>query len=132
MKDVPEAFNVGLLFFSGPTGLLRASRRAIDHSLSWHPQYPHHPHDKDEKIAPGTIVELEIGIWAIGNRYEAGESLRLSISGCNPTWTELRDTEYIPRNPEAESAGNKGQHTIHFGGQYPSRLILPFVPLLST
>ena len=66
----------------GPMGILRASQRRIDHSKSIHPQFPFHPHDRQEKVTPGTVVKLEIGIWALAVDYDAGESLSLRVSYC--------------------------------------------------
>ncbi|KAJ2903573.1 alpha/beta-hydrolase [Zalerion maritima] len=57
--------------YKGPEGILRASHRAMDEAGSMHPNWPLHPHDKEEKIRPlGTVVRLDIGIWAVGT--EAG------------------------------------------------------------
>jgi len=112
-----------LLFGVGFMGLLRASHRAIDASRSMHPQYPYHPHDKIEKISPGQIVEMEIGIWAMGAEYTAGESLRVDISGGYPLFQEFEGVEHDDKG----SQRNKGLHNVHFGPEYPSRLILPFV-----
>ncbi|KAL1645323.1 hypothetical protein SLS61_008393 [Didymella pomorum] len=72
-----------VVLYKGPLGILRASHRAIDEERSMHPHWPFHPHEKEEKISPGTVVRLDIGIWAMGIEYEAGESLRVSVSGRN-------------------------------------------------
>lgn len=68
----------------GSTGILRASHRAIDTSKSIHPQFPFHPHKSQEKVPPGTIVKLEIGIWAMGVDFDAGESI--SVRVCIPAF----------------------------------------------
>ena len=95
----------------------------IEPSMSIHPQYPFHPHDKAEKIPPGTVVELEIGLWAMGIEYEAGESLRVQVSG---QWPLFRNWAKSPM-PEDVEPLNKGLHKLHCSEQYPSRVILPFV-----
>ncbi|KAM0747693.1 alpha/beta-hydrolase [Meredithblackwellia eburnea MCA 4105] len=109
----------------GSLGVLRASHRAIDRSKSLHENYPFHPHDKVEKIEPGTVVDLEIGIWHMGAQFEKGESIRVDISGHNPNVPELQ--ALARKMPESER--NKGAHFVHFGGKYNNRIILPFVPL---
>ncbi|WWC64332.1 uncharacterized protein I303_106942 [Kwoniella dejecticola CBS 10117] len=108
-----------LLVHGGTTGFLRASHRHIDEAKSIHPQYPYHTHDRVEKVPPGTVVELQVGIWAMGVQFEAGEALRMDVSATNPLWLELSDGALLE--------GNKGVHTIHLGGEHASRLILPFV-----
>jgi len=107
----------------GSLGILRASQRAIDHSRSIHPQFPFHPHTKQEKIAPGTVVKLEIGIWAMGVDYDAGESLCIRVSGQVPGPQEFKSFS----EPRPEHERNHGRHMIHYGGQYPSRVILPII-----
>ncbi|GFZ47212.1 hypothetical protein JCM24511_04955 [Saitozyma sp. JCM 24511] len=109
-----------ILIHTGPVGLLRASHRHIDPAKSIHPQYPFHPHDRIEKVNPGTIVRLEIGIWVMGILYEAGESIRVDIMASNPLWQELSETTLMD---------NKGVHKVHFGGEHPSCIILPFADI---
>jgi hypothetical protein len=72
VKSVDEIPEKGQTWISGDF----ESHRAIDRSKSMHDQFPFHPHEIEEKIAPGTIVELEIGIWAMGVDYEAGEPIQ--------------------------------------------------------
>ena len=124
MDDLKEDEKTGLVLHPGSHGVLRASHRYIDHSKDLHEQFPWHPHDREEKIPPGQIVRLEIGIWTMGTQYDAGESLRVDISGGSPLNPEL--ARWTTRHPP-ESTLNKGTHKIHFGGEYDSRVILPFV-----
>lgn len=122
--DIPLKDHSGVIIHAGSLGVLRASRRAIDRDASLHPQWPHHTHDKDEKVAPGTIVELEIGIWHCGVQFDVGESIRIDISGVNPAYPELK--EMNGARPEDER--NRGTHVLHFGPEHPSRIILPVIP----
>lgn len=107
-----------VVLYKGPLGILRASHRAIDEDRSMHPHWPFHPHEKEEKIPPGTVVCLDIGIWALGIAYQAGESLRVSISGRNQGVSNFGSTAH---------SLNKGSHRVHFGAEHPSHIILPFV-----
>lgn len=122
MADIPVGELSNLLLYFGPLGVLRASHREIDSSKSIHPQYPFHTHANVQKIPPGEIVELEIGLWAMGIDFEAGESLRVQISGQYPLIPE-----YKAAKPAPVEEKNKGSHTVHFGGKYQSKVILPFV-----
>ncbi|CAG8918563.1 unnamed protein product [Penicillium salamii] len=121
VEDIPHDEYSNLTIYHGPTGILRASHREVDSSRSIHPQYPFHPHSKVEKITPGTIVELEIGLWAMGIDFEAGESLRVQVSGQYPL---IQESKYAKVELEER---NKGIHKVHVGGKHPSRIILPFV-----
>ncbi|KAL5333700.1 Alpha/Beta hydrolase protein [Aspergillus crustosus] len=118
IDDIPADKRTEVILYQGPTGILRASHRAIDSSRSMHPNWPFHPHEVEEKIQPGTVVRLEIGIWAMGVEYEAGESLQLRISGHYQGISNFGTPEHVR---------NKGKHWVHAGGQYDSHLVLPFV-----
>lgn len=80
IDEIPEKEQASTNLHLGSVGILRASQRAIDHSKDLHPQFPFHPHTKQEKITPGTIVRLEIGIWAMGVDFDAGESISFRVS----------------------------------------------------
>nr|OQO20666.1 hypothetical protein B0A51_11025 [Rachicladosporium sp. CCFEE 5018] len=124
IEEIPLKEQAVLNLHKGSMGILRASHRAYDQERSLHPQFPFHPHDKEEKIPPGTIVKLEIGIWSIGYDFDAGESISVQIGGQLPAFTEY-DAFSKPR-PEHEK--NKGTHKIHTGPEHPSSIILPFIP----
>ncbi|KAK3070158.1 hypothetical protein LTR53_010943 [Teratosphaeriaceae sp. CCFEE 6253] len=109
--------NLNILQYKGPLGILRASYRAIDETKSMHPHWPFHPHEVEEKIPPGTVVRLDIGIWAMGIEYEAGESLRVRVQGRTPAIDNFGTLEYLI---------NKGKHEVHVGGEHASHVILPF------
>lgn len=125
IDDMKDSERQSLSLHNGSIGVLRASQRKIDHSKSLHEQFPFHPHDEIWKVPRGEIVKLEIGIWAMGVDYDAGESIQVDILGQWPGFTEVAAFH----KPRPESEKNKGIHTVHFGGEYPSRVILPFVPL---
>lgn len=80
IAEIPEKDQASLNLHLGSVGILRASHRAIDSTKSIHPQFPFHPHLKQEKIEPGTVTKLEIGIWAMGVDFDAGESISLQVS----------------------------------------------------
>jgi predicted acyl esterase len=122
LDDVPRRNMNNLMFHVGSLGILRASRRAIENSKSIHENYPFHPHNRDDYITPGDTVRLEIGIWAMGVEYEAGESIRVEVHGNNP----LLRGEFTEDNEFANIASH-GTHVLDIGGDCPSHVILPFV-----
>lgn len=107
-----------VITYKGPSGILRASHRAVDASRSILPNWPFHPHDREEKIAPGTVVKLEIGIWAAGIQYEAGEGLRLVISGKNRGVSNFGTSDH---------SINQGRHNVLLGKDHPSQVVLPLL-----
>ncbi|KAJ5766165.1 uncharacterized protein N7511_003781 [Penicillium nucicola] len=118
ISEIPEEKRTEVILYQGPTGILRASNRDIDTSRSMHPNWPFYSHEKQEKVQPGSIVRLEIGIWGMGVEYEAGESLQLRISGFYQGISNFGTNEHIQ---------NRGKHWVHIGGNYDSHLVLPFV-----
>lgn len=124
--EIEEKDRTSLLLHPGSLGILRASHRHIDHEKSIHPNWPWHPHTFEEKLQPNEVVELEVGIWAMGWTFDAGEGLRVEIGGGHDMNHEIRHfTKVFP----AESTLNKGRHVVHFGGKYPSKVVLPFVKI---
>ncbi|EME41283.1 hypothetical protein DOTSEDRAFT_176333 [Dothistroma septosporum NZE10] len=113
---------LNILQYLGPTGICRASRRDLDEKLS-KPYYPVPSLGKTEKIQPGDVVKLDIGIWPGGMIFEAGEKLVLKISGHPMTLAEF------PQLWGSHKTENKGRHVVHFGGGTPSYVQVPFVEL---
>lgn len=61
----------------GPQGFLRASAavsRDVERS-SADGQEIYYRHDREEKIAPGTVVPLDITLWPMGWRLRLGRAL---------------------------------------------------------
>jgi len=117
LEDIPKEGATEVILYAGPTGILRASQRAIDWDKSMHENWPFYPQDKEEKIQPGKVVRLEIGIWATGIEFEAGESIRFQVCGSPQGLLNFPMTEHVK---------NKGVHKIHVGGEYDSHVVLPF------
>lgn len=65
------------------------------------------PQDRSEKIPPGTIVPLLIGIWPTGVLYEPGETLVLRIAG-----RSLILPEFKIMTPDRPIDFNVGLHNV--------------------
>jgi hypothetical protein len=110
----------------GPSGRLRAFKRgtAGEPGLSAEmrarrdPIEVWHPHDKQEKVPPADIVDLEIGIWPGGMVFAEGESIRLEIKGHDPILPE-----YGPLKRNIPNL-NVGKHYLHTGGNSTCEIIL--------
>jgi predicted acyl esterase len=99
-------------------GWLRVSHRELDPKRS-RPDEPGLKHERVQLVAPAEIVGVEIEILPSSTRFEAGERLRLVISG--------RDVFSNVMHHHRESC-NVGSHTIYTGGVYESHLLLPVIP----
>lgn len=121
---------VGFTFYAfyenGPIALgwQRASHRELDEALST-PERPVHCHRCEERLKPGEIIPVEIEIWPFSVRFEAGESLRLVISGHDIYRPEPGVMLPFPQHQDTRNAGH---HVFYGGSAMASRLILPFLP----
>lgn len=107
-------------FSSGPLGSLRISHRALDEGQSSELQ-PIYSHTEEQLLKDGEVVSADIEIWPYGWSFDAGDILRLTISGFNPR-LHLRPTDPRPKSR------NNGKHVIHTGGATGSYLLLPLSP----
>ncbi|GMF73809.1 unnamed protein product [Aspergillus oryzae] len=117
-----EVESINTLKYLGPTGVLRASHRALDISLS-KPHWPAHDHSRVSPVPPGSIVRLEIGLWPTAMQFQAGEGFMLKVVGHHMTLAK-----FVPLRGRFEN-GNKGRHYVHFGGDFPSHIMIPTVAL---
>ena len=100
------------------SGWLRASHRELDEQRTTELR-PFLTHKQEQKLQAGEVYSVSIEILPSSTLYRAGETLVLRIQG-----------------KELEGAGdithldgvNSGVHTIHIGGDMPSRLRLPLIP----
>jgi predicted acyl esterase len=96
-------------------GWLRASHRALDQERSTATR-PFHPHAREEPLAHGEVVAVDVEIWPSGTRFEAGEEIELRVQGSDPY-----PGAALWRHPVTR---NRGTHTIHAGGARDSHLAL--------
>ncbi len=104
----------------GAQGLLRASQRELDETLSTESE-PVQKHASEQLLGPGEIVPLDIPIWPTSRFFRAGERLRVLVSG-----HYTRDRAWL--EPLYWETRNKGEHVIHTGGAYDSHLLIPVIP----
>jgi predicted acyl esterase len=102
----------------GPTALgwLRASHRELDEERSTAVR-PWHGHRREDPIAAGEVVPVDVEIWPSATRFEPGESLQVEIGGADPypnakLWlhVDTRDSATV---------------VLHAGGERDSHLVIP-------
>lgn len=120
---VPFAFYAQ--FEDGPVALgwLRVSRRELDAEAS-EPFRPVLKHQKEQRLTPEEIVPVDIEIWPSGTQFDSGETLRLVIKG-----QDIYDYPEPSVYARHRDLRNQGRQTIHMGGKYDSRLLIPVLPL---
>ncbi|WP_404710452.1 CocE/NonD family hydrolase [Sphingomonas sp. MMS24-J13] len=112
-------------FEDGPVALgwLRVSHRAIDPARSSALQ-PFHTHAREELLAPGEIVPVDIELWPSSTLFHAGETLRVVVKGSDIY------AEGLPFLPFArhQRTRNAGRHIVHIGPEHDSHLLVPLIP----
>src|SRR5438552_45966 len=98
-------------------GWLRVSHRALDPERS-RPGRPWHTHRQRQPVQPDEVVPVEIEVLASSTHFEAGTRLCVEVLG--------HDAARYPAFSHGRSV-NRGTHSIHTGGRYPSALLTPFV-----
>lgn len=97
-------------------GRLRASLRATEEAPYNNLGLPYHPFTEasQQPLEPGEPAELAFDFYMISNVFKAGHRIRLTLN-----FADERATPRVSPPP---------QHSIHFGAETPSRLILPVIP----
>jgi len=82
------------------SGMLRVSQRALDPSRSTEEE-PFLLHTREDKLHPGEIVPIEVGIWPMAMRYHATE--------CHPGVTQGWSSEVHPfrHSPMTSGRGDR-------------------------
>jgi uncharacterized protein len=101
-------------------GWLRASHRKLDPARST-PCRPYHSHDEIQKLTPGQPVRVEIEIWPTSIVFPAGHRLVLEIGARD-------DERTIFQHSDPRDRVYGGTNTIHAGGRFDSRLLVPIIP----
>ncbi len=78
-----------------------------------------------ELLEPGTVYRVDFPTLMTGNRFRRGHRIRVAVMASfapNMSWNlHTGDLEFV------SAATAKARLTVHAGGRYPSRLVLPVV-----
>jgi hypothetical protein len=101
-------------------GFLRASHRTLDEARST-TAAPVHRHDRALPLEPGKDTEVQIVLLPVGHVFRRGHRIELVVTSPPPTQM-TRDVWGFAALPDA------ALNTVRFGGEKPSRLVLPWLP----
>lgn len=105
------------------SGWCKASHRAIDPERST-PWAPFHPGDREQRLAPGQVVALDIELLPSATLFRAGDELEAVVQG---RW-------FFPQNPlfgqfpAGYQRSAPATCTVHTGGEHDSTLLVPVIP----
>ena len=114
-------------------GWLRVSQRRLDAARS-KPYRPFHPHDGEDKLAPGTVYEADVEIWPTSIVFPKGYTMALTIGGRDferegATGMMKGSGIFMHDSAQDRSAPEfAGTSTLHTGGAHRSYLLLPKIP----
>lgn len=100
-------------------GWLRASHRELDSQRS-KPYRPYHPHTSKQVLEPGRTYDYAIEIRETSNVFLPGHRLALDIKGQDST---AEDPIWVHTCNAVAT-----RHTVRFGPQHRSHLLLPIIP----
>jgi uncharacterized protein len=105
-------------------GMLRASHRQIDEAESQKTAdgriyRPWRPHEVRELTTPGDTTEYLIDVFPAGHVFLPGHELVVKV---HAPPADDNDYNYVQKTPP-------GEHTLHFGPNTPTRLMLPIIPM---
>lgn len=103
--------------YIGSQGRLRVSLRKLDEEKSTK-YHPYLAYDENQYLSQGETVEVTIPLMAIGLKFEAGTTMRLTVSG-----QYLAGKSGNPMSGEPQII-NSANSIVHTGGTYDSRLVL--------
>jgi predicted acyl esterase len=78
-------------------------------------------------LTPGVPVELTVELWSTALVFNAGHSIRISVSGSNWPRFEVNPNDGLDLN--LETPGQVAQPRLLFGVDHPSRLELPVLAM---
>jgi len=79
-------------------------------------------------LTPGVPVELTVELWSTALVFNAGHSIRISVSGSNWPRFEVNPNDGLDLN--LQTPGQVAQPRLLFGADHPSRLELPVLPMV--
>lgn len=104
-------------------GWLRVSHRHQDpqRSTAFRPVLTH---DREERLAPGQIVPVDIELRPSSTLFRAGDTLQVVVQVDD---FAVNNRE-LPGVIGHTSLRNAGRHILHLGGNHDSHLLLPVIP----
>ncbi len=142
----PEGNDVSFISAQDPRGIitkgwLRASHRKLDRTKTL-PYRPYHTHDEKLSLIPGEQVELDVEIWPTSVLIPAGYRFGVSVLGRDFSWSgdgpwpqiygiDMRGDGIFHHNDRSDrpEAVYGGRTTLYTGGESPSYLLLPVIPV---
>jgi putative CocE/NonD family hydrolase len=82
--------------------------------------------EKPELIRPGEVIKYTIRMSPTSNAFLPGHRIRLDITSSDfPNFDRNHNTA---ANPNADAVLAATQQTIYHGAEYPTRIVLPWIP----
>jgi len=107
------------------SGYLKASHRELNEEKSTYGE-PWHPHNRAIPVTPGDINEYAIRLYPFSFLIQPGHRIELELA-CNEP-LDGEDAKLLPPDSYHLPSGRATMHKIYRDKDYPSRLVLPYIP----
>ncbi|MDZ4286671.1 MAG: CocE/NonD family hydrolase, partial [Prosthecobacter sp.] len=82
--------------------------------------------DQPKLLKPGQVTEFKIRLRPTANEFQAGHRIRLDVTSSDFPNYERNHNTAADQNADAHLG--VAEQTVHHGGQYASKLVLPVIP----
>lgn len=79
--------------------------------------------EQPSAVTPDHVLEYDVELWPTHHVFEPGHSMRVTITSSDFPWYARSMNRFGPVRLQGEP--RVARNTVHFGGYYPSRCILP-------
>jgi hypothetical protein len=79
--------------------------------------------EQPRAVTPNEILEYDVELWPTHHVFMPGHAMRVTITSSDFPWYARSMNRFGPVRSQAEP--RTARNTVHFGGQFPSRCILP-------
>jgi predicted acyl esterase len=104
-------------------GCLRVSHRHQDPAKTT-PQRVVLTHDREQRLSPGQVVEVDVPIYPSSTQFQPGDTLRIMLQGHDIVTAE-HDRPGVVGHTDLR---NRGRHIVRLGGDHQSFLQIPVIP----
>jgi len=84
-----------------------------------------------QPIVPGTVYRVEVSLWNTSYIFNPNHRIRVSISSSNAPRLSVNPNNGLPLSQNGTGPVLTALNTIYQSSRYPSRILLPVVPLSS-
>jgi predicted acyl esterase len=79
--------------------------------------------EQPSAVTPNEVLEYDVELWPTHHVFMPGHSMRITITSSDFPWYARSMNKFGP--VRLQSTPRVAHNTVHFGGDFPSRCVLP-------